>query len=324
MSFSFVGRIVAITALLGSVVLVGDAVSVGASATAPSPRCNAVHFAANAHVTTRPGGADVRLVFTSEYFPSCSWSNSTTYQFATASGFVFGAKVSIATTKGLAVPAQPWHVNDTYQVVQNLLTEEGVLCTQRQAASVVVTSPGDGPRLVKLPASLVVCVNGTTKWTSLSSLSFPKPSACATTSLKLSIGQSDGAAGTIFYPLIFTNEGKTACSVSGVPDVQPVTGSLANVAHILVGPRATVRDLSSQGYGELFRLASGASASAAFGVVETGNFTPSQCVAAKFESLSVGFLGSGTWWVPLASTTCTKLASTNISGVVPGNTGLAP
>ena len=324
MNFSFGGRIVAVATLVGSLLLVGNVSSVGAATAVTPPRCNALHFDANSSVTTRPGGADVRLIFTSTYFPTCNWSGATTYQFVASSGVAFGSKVSLATTKGLAVPAQPWDVNDTYQVVQNIQTEEGVLCTQRQAAAVAVTSPGSAPHLVKLSKSLSVCVNGPTKWTSLSSLSFPKPSACTTTSLKLTVGQSDGTAGTIFYPLIFTNDGTSACSVLGTPDVQPVTGSLANVAHILVGPQATQRDTGSQGYGDSIRLAPGATSSAAFGVVETGNFTPSQCVAANFESLSVGFLGSGNWWVPLASTTCTKLASTNISGIVPGTTGIAP
>jgi hypothetical protein len=30
------------------------------------------------------------------------------------------------------------------------------------------------------------------------------------------------------------------------------------------------------------------------------------------------------WFVPLSSTTCSKLASTNISGFVPGTSGIAP
>jgi hypothetical protein len=145
--------------------------------------------------------------------------------------------------------------------------------------------------------------------------------------LKLSVGQSDGTAGTIFYPLIVTNEGSHACVISGTPTVQPTTGSLAGLAHILVGPSATIRGTGSTGYGDSIRLAPGQKASAAYGVVETGNFTPSQCVAKSFESLSVGIAsvsGGGNWFVRLASTTCTKLASTNISGFVPGITGIAP
>jgi hypothetical protein len=170
-------------------------------------------------------------------------------------------------------------------------------------------------------------VNGTTKWTSLSSLAFPKPSACTSAQLRLSVGQSNGTAGTIFVPLVVTNVGSRACVVAGTPSVQPTTGSLAGLAHILVGPRATLRDTGSTGYGDSIRLGPRAKASAALGVVETGNFSPAQCVPENFESLSVALAnvpGATSWWVPLSGSTCTKLASINISGFVPGTTGVAP
>jgi len=217
-------------------------------------------------------------------------------------------------------------LNDTFQLIQDIVTEEGVVCTQKQASYVKVSSPGGGAVLVKLKSSLGVCVNGKTAWTKLSALSFPRPLACTSSDVRLSVGQSDGTAGTIFYPLIFDNVGSHACVISGTPSVQPTTGSLPGVAHILVGPAATVRTIASSGYGDSIRLAPGQKASAAFGVVETGNFTPSQCVANKFESLSVGLAsvsGGASWFVALSSTTCTLLSSTNISGLVPGVTGIA-
>ncbi len=291
------------------------------------PTCNARNFAGTSNISTRAGGATVRLVLTNSYFPRCQWSSATDYQFASSSGVAIGPKVSLATTKGLAVPEQPWLMNDTFQLIQHLVTEEGVQCTQKQASYVRVLSPRGGPLLVKLATSLGVCVNGTTKWTSLSSLSFPKPSACTSLQLKLNVGQSNGTAGTIFYPLIVTNAGGHACLLSGTPSVQPTTGALPGVAHILVGPRATLRGTGSTGYGDSIRLGPRAKASAAYGVVETGNFTPSQCVAKNFESLSVGIAnvsGGSSWFVPLSGSTCTKLASTNISGFVPGITGIAP
>jgi hypothetical protein len=234
--------------------------------------------------------------------------------------------VSLANTKGLAVPQQPWLVNDTFQVVQKVVTEEGVQCTQKQASFVRVSSPRVGRLLVALHSSIGVCVGGTTEWTSLSSLLFPEPAACAVAELRLSVGESDGTAGTIFYPLVVTNVGSHACVISGIPSVQPTTGSLAGVAHIFVGPRATLRSTGTVGYGDRIRLDVGAKVSAAFGVVETGNFSPSQCVADNFESLAVASasVNGGSWWVPLSGTTCTKLASTNISGFVPGTTGIAP
>ncbi len=316
-------RIGAATAMVFSILTLGGATSsVVASASVSS--CNPGHFSASSTLASRPGGTTVRLVLTNNSFPTCDWSNTTSYQFLTSSGVPIGTKVSIATSKGLAVPVQPWKVNDTYQVIQNINTEEGVLCSQKQAAYVSVTGSHNQLLKVRLNSSVSVCVGGKTKWTSLGSLTFPRPSACALSALKISVGQSDGTAGTIFVPLIFTNTSTKACVLSGTPHVQPTTGSLAGLAHIFVGPAASVRDLSSSGYGESLRLAPGSKVSAAFGIVETGNFTPSQCVAAKFQSVSVGFENGDNWWVALASTTCTKLASTNVSGIVPGVTGIAP
>jgi len=45
------------------------------------------------------------------------------------------------------------------------------------------------------------------------------PQPCATTNLKLAVGQPNGAAGTIFYPLDFTNTGSAACTMYGYPGV---------------------------------------------------------------------------------------------------------
>jgi hypothetical protein len=50
----------------------------------------------------------------------------------------------------------------------------------------------------------------------------PSPSGplpCPTTGLKLTVGAANGAAGTIFYPLDFTNTSGSACTMYGYPGV---------------------------------------------------------------------------------------------------------
>jgi len=50
----------------------------------------------------------------------------------------------------------------------------------------------------------------------------PSPSGpvpCPTTGLKLTVGTPNGAAGTIFYPLDFTNTSGSACTMYGYPGV---------------------------------------------------------------------------------------------------------
>ncbi|WP_433659609.1 DUF4232 domain-containing protein [Nocardia sp. CA-128927] len=49
--------------------------------------------------------------------------------------------------------------------------------------------------------------------------------ACAPANLTVSLGRRDGAAGSIYVPIVFTNTGPTPCSLSGYPGVSLAAGS---------------------------------------------------------------------------------------------------
>ncbi|WP_405160524.1 DUF4232 domain-containing protein [Nocardia sp. NBC_01499] len=49
--------------------------------------------------------------------------------------------------------------------------------------------------------------------------------ACAASDLTITLGQPDGAAGSVYVPIVFTNTGTTPCSLSGYPGVSLATGS---------------------------------------------------------------------------------------------------
>ena len=206
-------------------------------------------------------------------------------------------------------------------VDESVSTREGVRCTVEKATALELTYPKGTSLEIHLTKGVSVCVNGTTHWTTVSPPTFPVAPRCPTSALSLRVGPANGTAGTIFYPLIITNTSASACDVLGTPHVQPTTGSLANVAHLFVGPAS--RTVNVAGEGRVIRLAPRGRASANFGEVESGNFTPSACVAKDAQSLSIGFDGIE-WWVAFKSTVCTKLASTTISGVVANVTGVAP
>lgn len=292
-----------------SVVSIGGR-SISSAAVVPS--CNLQRFAASSSVTSRPGGTSVRVVMASHYFPKCQWSGATRYQFLNAQSQPLGTAFAMAGAKSV-------NVNMTFQVVSSVSTTEGVLCTSKVASYLAVIGP-TSKRVVKLPSTLGVCVNGSTKWSTVDSVRFPVPSRCTGSSLRVSIGQSEGAAGTIYYPLVFTNVGSIACTISGIPRVQPSSAG----AHLRIGPPAALRDFSTSGYGQSIRLAPHAQASAAYGVAQSANYTPSQCVPANFAGVTVLVGGIGQWWTPLKSSTCTKLVSTFVSGVLPTNDGQAP
>jgi Protein of unknown function (DUF4232) len=63
------------------------------------------------------------------------------------------------------------------------------------------------------------------------------PSPCSTTDLRLTVGAGNGAAGTVFYPLDFTNTSGSACTMYGYPGVAFVSSPGGR----LVGPPARRR-----------------------------------------------------------------------------------
>ena len=103
-------------------------------------------------------------------------------------------------------------------------------------------------------------------------------SVCSSSALKVSLGPANGAAGTTFYPVKFVNRGKLGCTLSGYPGVSAVTGSgkqIGSPASRIPSSYKTVTVLS------------GKSASAVVGIVETGNFSRSQCAPVTAAALKV-------------------------------------
>lgn len=140
--------------------------------------------------------------------------------------------------------------------------------------------------------------------------------SCVSADLRVTLGTAQGAAGTIYHPIVFTNVSSTPCSMFGVPVIQPVRGA----DHKDVGPLA--RNTSMGEMPALHTLSSGRSVSVAFGVTETGNYTPSACVARAADGVlvSIGnFLHSH--FVHLPISVCAKRASTTTKLLTPGSKG---
>src|ERR1700744_6616335 len=103
-------------------------------------------------------------------------------------------------------------------------------------------------------------------------------SACATSTLKVSLGQANGTAGTVFYPLTFMNTSKLACTLRGYPGVTAVTSSgkpIGSPASPIASSFKTVT------------LLPGKAQSALVGIVETGNFSPAQGAPVTAAGLKV-------------------------------------
>lgn len=144
---------------------------------------------------------------------------------------------------------------------------------------------------------------------------------CSTGALAMTIGPANGTAGTIYYPLVFTNTTKKTCAVDGVPAVRASMG-VNSMGGILVGHPARKVDRGVAGYGAAVTIKPGGRASALYGVVESGNFSRSACAPVNARSISVSFMGRP-YWASLRFSLCTKISSTTISGVVAGSSGIA-
>ena len=103
-------------------------------------------------------------------------------------------------------------------------------------------------------------------------------SACATSALKVSLGQANGTAGTVFYPLNFVNTSKLGCTLRGYPGVSAVTGSGKQIGSPASPIPSSFKTVT---------LLPGKSQSALVGIVETGNFSPSQCAPVTAAGLKV-------------------------------------
>jgi hypothetical protein len=101
---------------------------------------------------------------------------------------------------------------------------------------------------------------------------------CATGQLTPSLGPPEGAAGTIFYPVILQNAGTAACSMSGYPAVSFVAGSDNHPVGV-----AANQDPEAPG---TVVIDPGQSTSANLGIVNAGNF-PADCNAVPVSGLQV-------------------------------------
>ena len=105
------------------------------------------------------------------------------------------------------------------------------------------------------------------------------PEECKSPELKLSIGHGDGAAGTIFRPLRFTNSGKRTCVIQGFAGVSYVAGDDGHQ----VGP-AAFREGTK---GAPVSLTPGETAFATVAFVQVGNFDPAVCKPTPTRGLRV-------------------------------------
>jgi hypothetical protein len=106
------------------------------------------------------------------------------------------------------------------------------------------------------------------------------PPTCTTGSLQVTVGPGNGAAGSIYYPLLFTNTSAVTCTMYGYPGVTLVSQPGGSA----LGPPA-IRNATFPK--EIVTLAPGAIAHASLQVAVAQNYPASKCKPATGHWLEV-------------------------------------
>jgi hypothetical protein len=104
--------------------------------------------------------------------------------------------------------------------------------------------------------------------------------ACATASLKATVGIAQGAAGSVYQVIDFTNIGGTACTLYGYPGVSLVTGTPPKQ----VGAAATRSPTTPA---SLVTLAAGATANALVRITVAQNYPTATCDPVATTALQI-------------------------------------
>jgi hypothetical protein len=134
-----------------------------------------------------------------------------------------------------------------------------------------------------------------------------RPADAAAPAFSLSVGAANGAAGSLYYPLILTNTGSQACSVGGYPTValEDAAGhTIAVAGHEVGNPVAT------------FSVAPGGTASTVLHTEDPGIHGPGCFVASSKVHLTIGGV---TYTAAHAITTCPGFT---VRSLVPGSNGV--
>jgi Protein of unknown function (DUF4232) len=141
---------------------------------------------------------------------------------------------------------------------------------------------------------------------------------CRADQIDLRLGAADGAAGTTYFPLVFTNRGTASCSLRGYPGVSSVTAP--------AGRQIGAAARRSQAHAVTVVLRPGDAASAAYGQAQALNYPRARCHPLTAHGLRV-YAPNQTRarYLAIKHLACssTTAGDSVIRPVVPGTTGVA-
>lgn len=141
--------------------------------------------------------------------------------------------------------------------------------TPQPTATVTVTAT---------PTASTTASSTPTASSSPSATGSPLAAGCKTKHLKLSIGEGQGAAGSSYQPIVFTNTGSKPCSLVGYPGVSFLDTS---------GSQLGAAAVRAPGAKQPVTLAPGGNASALLQIPDPGVFSQAKCAPANAAELRV-------------------------------------
>jgi len=126
------------------------------------------------------------------------------------------------------------------------------------------------------------------------------PAKCVSSQLQASLGQGQGAAGTLYQLIVLTNTSGSTCTLYGYPGVSFVTGQGGSVIGAPAARNPLIPDT-------LITLQPGAAAGALVGITDTGALPQSACqpgTAGWLQIYPPGALGS--LFVQYSAQVCTR------------------
>ncbi len=130
------------------------------------------------------------------------------------------------------------------------------------------------------------------------------PAGCVPSDLQAKLGQAQGAAGTFYQVVVFTNTSNAACTLYGYPGVSFVTGMGGHIIGAPATRNSAIGDV-------LVTLQPGGQASTLVGVVDVGALPPSKCDVGKADWLQIYPPGdTGALYVQYSAQVCTNASET--------------
>ena len=111
----------------------------------------------------------------------------------------------------------------TYQGTFSVSLNVASRCAHSPLVSAIRVTSGAATSVIHVPR-VRVCASRPHPLT-VSPVAFPHPAPCHGSVIRSTVGWPNGTAGTIYYSIRFANNGSVACTVHGIPAVQPITAA---------------------------------------------------------------------------------------------------